>query len=48
METRKGPRSMPKHARTWEIWNYYKLRDSGTLARTGRKFETGCTHFIIR
>ncbi len=30
-ETRKGPRSMPKHSRTWEIWSYYKLRDSEVL-----------------
>jgi hypothetical protein len=30
-ETRKGPRSMPDHARAWEIWDYGKLRESGVF-----------------
>jgi len=27
--TQKGPRSMPKHTRSWEILDYLKLRDAG-------------------
>jgi WD40 repeat protein len=43
-ETRKGPRSMPKHAQAWEIWDYRKLRDSGVfLSRAEKKLPAPST-----
>jgi WD40 repeat protein len=35
--TRNGPRSMPKHTRSWEILDYLKLRDAGIELGRGDK-----------
>jgi hypothetical protein len=35
--TQKGPRSMPKHERAWEVWDYCKLRSLATLIGRAEK-----------